>query len=173
MIQRERVKMAQITGNVENSFDNPGAYTLATLAVLSGILWTLYTVYVSSGGRIFIFVLVFAVLFSGFSAYLTESYAISILLGLLPIYGAGVGEVIASPYDRPILFGIINLLLLFSIGGVIISTAGFLIGIIARYKSDIIDKKRWLALRLSGSAFICLALYVAARNDRISYSVTV
>ena len=164
--------MAQITGNVENSFDNPGAYVLATLAVFSGILWALYTVYDSSGGRIFIFVLVFAVLFSGFSAYLTESYAISIPLGLLPIYGAGVGEVIASPYDGPILFGIINLLLLFSIGGVIISTAGFLIGIIARYKSDIIAKKRWLALRLSASAFICLALSVAARNKWISYGVS-
>ena len=165
--------MAQITGNVENRFNNLEAYTLATLAVLSGILWTLYTVYVSSGGRIFIFVLVFAVLFSGFSGYLTESYAISILLGLLPIYGAGGGEVIAAPYDGPILLGIINLLLLFSIGGVIISTAGFLIGIITRYKSDIIDKKQWLALRLGASVFICLVLYVAARNNRISYSVTV
>ena len=59
--------MAQITGNVKNGFDNPEAYTLATLAVLSGILWTFHTVYVSSRGRIFIFVLVFAVLFSGFS----------------------------------------------------------------------------------------------------------
>jgi hypothetical protein len=165
--------MAQITGNVEKSFNNLEAYTLATLAVFSGILWTLYTVYVSSGGRIFIFVLVFAILFSGFSAYLTESYAISILLGLLPIYGAGVGEVIAAPYHGPILLGIINLLLLFSIGGVIISTAGFLIGIITRYKSDIIDKKRWLALRVGASVFICLALYVAARNNWISYSVTV
>jgi hypothetical protein len=164
--------MAQITGNVEKSFNNLEAYALATLAVLSGLLWTLYTVYVSSGSRIFIFVLVFAILFSGFSAYLTESYAISILLGLLPIYGAGVGEVIASPYDGPILLGIINLLLLFSIGGVIISTAGFLIGIIARYKSDIIDKKQWLALRLGASAFICLALYVAARNNWISYGVS-
>jgi hypothetical protein len=164
--------MTQITGNVENSFDNPEAYVLATLAVFSGILWALYTMYISSGGWIFIFVLFLAVLFSGFSAYLTESYAISILLGLLPIYGAGVGEVIAAPYDGPILFGIINLLLLFSIGGVIISTAGFLIGIIARYKSDILDKKRWLALRLSASAFICLALYVAARNNWISYGVS-
>jgi len=164
--------MAQIVGNVENSFNNPEAYMLAILAIFSGILWTLYTVYVSSGGRIFIFVLVFAILFSGFSAYLTESYAISILLGLLPIYGAGVGDVIAAPYDGPLLFGIINLLLLFSIGGIIISTAGFLIGIIARYKRDIIDKKRWLALRVGASVFICLALYVTARNNWISYGVS-
>jgi hypothetical protein len=164
--------MAQITGNVENSSNNLEAYTLATLAVFSGIIWALYTVYVSSGGWIFIFVLFFAILFSGFSAYLTGSYVISILLGLLPIYGAGVGEVIAAPYDGPILLGIINLLLLFSIGGVIISTTGFLIGIIARYKSDIIDKKRWLALRIGASVFICLALYVAARNNWISYGVS-
>ena len=164
--------MAKITGNVENSFNNLEAYTLATLAVFSGILWALYTVYVSSEGRIFVFVLFFAVLFSGFSAYLTESYAISILLGFLPIYGAGVGEVIAAPYDGPIVKGIINLLLLFSIGGIIISTAGFLIGIIARYKSDIIDKKRWLALRMGASVVICLTLYVAARNNWISYGVS-
>jgi hypothetical protein len=164
--------MAQIKGNVENSFNNPEAYTLATLAVFTGILWALYTVYVSSGGWIFIFVLLFTILFSGFSAYLTGSYVISILLGLLPIYGAGVGEVIAAPYNGPIVLGIINLLLLFSIGGVIISTAGFLIGTIARYKSDIINKKRWLALRLGASVFICLALYAAARNNWISYGVS-
>ena len=165
--------MAQIKGNLENSFKNPEAYTLATLALFIGILWALYTVYVSSGGWIFIFVLVFAVLFSGFSAYLTESYAISILLGLLPIYGAGVGDVIAAPYDGPILLGIINLLLLFSIGGIVISTTGFLFGIIARYKSDIIDKKQWLALRIGTSIFICLGLYIAARNNWISYGVSV
>ena len=164
--------MAQIKGNVENTFKNPGAYTVATLALFSGILWALYTVYVSSGGWIFIFVLLFAILFSGVSAYLTESYAISILLGLLPIFGAGVGEVIAAPYDGPILLGIMNLLLLFSIGGIIISTAGFLIGIIARYKRDIIDKKRWLALRMAASVFISLALFVAARNNWISYGVS-
>ena len=165
--------MAQITGNVENSFKNHEAYTLATLAVFSGILWALYTVYVSEGGWIFIFVLFFAVLFSGLSAYLTESYVISILLGLLPIYGTGVGEVITSAYNGPILFGILNLLLLFSLGGIIISTAGFVIGIVARYKSDIIDKRRWLALRIGTSVFICIVLYVAARNNWISYSVTV
>lgn len=165
--------MAQITGSVENRFNIPEAYTLATLAAFTGILWALYTVYVSSGGWIFIFVLFFSILFSGFSAYLTESYAISILLGLLPIYGAGVGEVITSTYNGPILFGVINLLLLFSIGGIIISTIGFLIGTIARYKSDIIDKKRWLALRIGASVFICLVLYVAARNNWISYGVSV
>lgn len=165
--------MAQIKGNLENSFKNPEAYTLATLALFIGILWALYTVYVSSGGWIFIFVLFFAILFSGFSAYLTESYAISILLGLLPIYGAGVGDVIAAPYDGPLLLGIINLLLLFSIGGIVISTTGFLFGIIARYKSDIIDKKQWLALRIGTSIFICLGLYIAARNNWISYGVSV
>ena len=164
--------MPQITGNVEYRFNDPEAYTLATLAVFSGILWALYTVYVSSGGWIFIFVLFFTILFSGFSAYLTESYAISILLGLLPIYGVGVGDVIAAPYDGPIFLGIINLLLLFSIGGIIISTAGFLIGFIARYKSDIIDKKRFLALRIGASIFICLTLYVAARNNWIAYGVS-
>ena len=164
--------MGQIEGNVKTRFNNLEAYTLATLAVFTGITWTFYTVYVSSGGRIFIFVLLFAFLFSGFSAYLTESYAISILLGLLPIYGAGVGEVITSAYNGPILFGIINLLLLFSIGGIIISTTGFLIGTTARYKSDIIDKKRWLALRIGASVFICLVLYVAARNNWISYGVS-
>jgi hypothetical protein len=165
--------MAQITGHVKNSYNNPEAYTLATLAVCSGIFWALYTVYVSSGGWIFIFVLFFAILFSGFSAYLTQSYVISILLGLLPIYGAGVGEVITSAYNGSIVFGIMNLLLLFSIGGIILSTTGFLFGIIARYKSDLIDKKRWLALRIGTSIFICLALYIAARNNWISYGVSV
>ena len=166
-----RIKMVQINSIKENNLHNAGTYTLAILAAISGIFWTLYTVYVSSGGQIFILALALAILFSGLSAYLTESYIISILLGLLPIYGVGVGEVITAPYKGPLLVGIINILILFSLGGIILSTSGFLIGIIARYRRGVINKKRWLALRIVTSAFICLVIYIAARNGWISYSV--
>lgn len=163
--------MVQINSIKENNLHNAGTYTLAILAAVSGIFWTLYTVYVSSGGQIFILALALAILFSGLSAYLTESYIISILLGLLPIYGVGVGEVITAPYKGPLLVGIINILILFSMGGIILSTAGFLIGIIARYRRGVVNKKRWLTLRIITSAFICLVIYIAARNGWISYSV--
>ena len=93
------------------------------------------------------------------------------LLGLLPIYGVAVGEVVAASYD-PLLVGIVNLLLLFSIGGILLATLGFLVGVAVRYGRDIASRARWMAVRVGASAVLCAGLYVAAKNHWISYGVT-
>ena len=94
------------------------------------------------------------------------------LLGLLPIYGVAVGEVVAASYD-PLLVGIVNLLLLFSIGGILLATLGFFVGVAVRYGRDLTLRARWVAVRVGVSAVLWAGLYVAAENDWISYGVTV
>ena len=111
------------------------------------------------------------VILSSAGAYLSESYVVSMVLGLLPIYGTGVGEVVAASYD-PLLVGIVNLLLLFSIGGILLATLGFLLGVAVRYGQDIASRARWMAVRVGASAVLCAGLYVAAENNWISYGVT-
>ena len=159
-------KPAQRAGN-----DDLGLYTLAVVAVFVGVLFT-FAAAVLNGGRLFLAVPVLTVLLSASGAYLSESYVISMLLGLLPIYGTGVGEVVAASYD-PLLVGIVNLLLLFSIGGILLATLGFLVGVTVRYGRDIASRARWMAVRVGVSAVLCAGLYVAAKNHWISYGVTV
>ena len=156
---------AQRAGN-----DDLGLYTLAVVAVFVGVLFT-FAAAVLNGGRLFLAVPVLTVLLSASGAYLSESYVVSMVLGLLPIYGTGVGEVVAASYD-PLLVGIVNLLLLFSIGGILLATLGFLVGVAVRYGRDIASRARWVAVRVGASAVLCAGLYVAAENGWISYGVT-
>ena len=83
------------------------------------------------------------------------------LLGLLPIYRVAVGEVVAASYD-PLLVGIVNLLLLFSIGGIPLVTLGFFVGVAVRYGRDLTLRAQWVAVRVGISAVLWAGLYVAA-----------
>ena len=89
--------------------DNLELHILAAVAGLTGVVFT-FAAASLDGGWGFLVVPVLTVLLSASGAYLSESYVASMLLGILPIYGVAVGEVVAASYD-PLLVGIVNLLL--------------------------------------------------------------
>lgn len=154
------------------AYENLWLYALAVGALITGIVLTFIMATVRPRGLVLLSIALLIFVFAALSGYLSGSYVLSMFLGLLPLYGAGIGEVIGAPYDGSLLAGIANFLLLLSAWGLIVGTFGFLLGIVVRYRGQLSEQTQWIAVRVGISAATLLALYLAARNNWISFGVT-
>lgn len=152
---------------------NPRVVSVTGVALIAGLALTIIMATIRPSGYILLSIPLLMLLLSALSAYWSGSYTLALMLGLVPLHGAGIGEGIYQPYNGPLVVGIANLILLLSFWGIIIATTGFLLGVAGRYRGQLTDHTRRIAIRVGISGAICVMLFVAAENNWISFSVEV